>query len=312
MDLDALEVFVTVAQARGFSKAAERLNRTQPGISQAIGRLERELGECLFDRSSRDAILTPGGEVLYEYALQLLDLRKNAVTQIKELRDFRRGKLVVGANEYTVTYLLPTLVKFHNAHPEVKIEVKRSLGRNIPSEVLNRQVELGVTSYRPSLGGLKVLPCIEDETVLIVNVEHPLATFDEVSIEDLRSEEFIAQSVASPYRSRTIHMFETGNIHPNITIELPTLEAIKLGVRNNLGIAFMPKLTALSEIENGQLKALSVREINLQRRLYLLSKAEATMSHAARAFLSLMRQAREERSIASGRKNLQKPKSVKD
>ncbi len=69
MDLDALEVFVAVAQAQGFSKAAERLNRTQPGISQAIARLETELGEPLIDRSSRNGTLTSGGEVLFEYAL---------------------------------------------------------------------------------------------------------------------------------------------------------------------------------------------------------------------------------------------------
>src|SRR5215831_14692806 len=107
MDINQLEVFLAVAQERSFSRAAESLHRTQPAISQAIRRLEGEIGEPLFDRSSKDGTLTSAGKVLLEFAQQMLNLRQNAHTAIKELKDLHHGKLTLSANEYTVMYLLP-------------------------------------------------------------------------------------------------------------------------------------------------------------------------------------------------------------
>ncbi|MEJ7711961.1 MAG: LysR family transcriptional regulator [Pyrinomonadaceae bacterium] len=132
MDINQLEVVVAVAQEQGFSRAAERLHRTQPAISQAIQRLEAELGEPLFDRSSKDGTLTAAGQVLFEYAQQMLNLRSDAVASIKDLRDLERGKVTIGANEYTVMYLLPVIAAYRLRHPHVKVEVKRSLPVALP------------------------------------------------------------------------------------------------------------------------------------------------------------------------------------
>src|SRR6266496_3751709 len=150
MDINQLEVFLSVAHEKSFSRAAEALSRTQPAVSQAIRRLEAELGESLFDRSSKDGTLTAAGRVLYDVAQQILNLRLGAHSAIKELQDLHRGKLTLSANEYTVMYLLPVLPVFRARHPHVKIEVKRSLASRIPSEVLGRSVEVGIVSYKPS------------------------------------------------------------------------------------------------------------------------------------------------------------------
>src|SRR5882672_3459943 len=85
MDINQLEVLVAVAQEKSFSRAAETLHRTQPAVSQAIRRLETELGEPLFDRSSKDGTLTAAGRVLFEFAQQMLNLRHGAHRAIKEL-----------------------------------------------------------------------------------------------------------------------------------------------------------------------------------------------------------------------------------
>src|ERR1700756_4931236 len=102
MDLNQLEVLLAVAQEKSFSRAAESLHRTQPAVSQAIRRLEAELGEQLFDRSSKDGTLTAAGQVLLDYAQQMLNLRQDAHAAIRELRDLHHGKLSLSANEYTV------------------------------------------------------------------------------------------------------------------------------------------------------------------------------------------------------------------
>ena len=112
MDINQLEVLVAVAQEKSFSRAAEILHRTQPAISQAIRRLEQEVDEKLFDRSSKDGTLTAAGEVLLEYAKQMLNLRKTAQLAVKELRDLHQGKVTISANEHTVFYLLPIIKEF--------------------------------------------------------------------------------------------------------------------------------------------------------------------------------------------------------
>ncbi|HEX3086114.1 MAG TPA: LysR family transcriptional regulator, partial [Pyrinomonadaceae bacterium] len=166
MDINHLEVFLAVAQERSFSRAAESLHRTQPAVSQAIRRLEDELGEALFDRSSKDGTLTAAGRVLLDFSQQMLNLRHHAHAAIRELRDLHRGKLVLGANEYTVMSLLRLIPIFRARHPHIKIEIKRSLASRIPGEIIGRDVEIGVVSFKPSDPAIKFLSIGVDELAL--------------------------------------------------------------------------------------------------------------------------------------------------
>ena len=288
MDINQLEVFLSVAHEKSFSRAAQALSRTQPAISQAVRRLEAELGEALFDRSSKDGTLTAAGRVLYDFAQQMMNLRQHAHSAI---RDLHRGKLSLSANEYTVMGLLPLIPTFRARHPHIKIEVKRSLASRIPSEILSRQVEIGVVSYKPADQAIKSLPVTPDELALIVAPNHPLAARKTVSVRELGAEAFIAHNVPSHYRERVIKAFEKHRTPLNISMEMPTLEAIKRLVENGMGVALVPRLAAQTEIARKQLSGLSVREMQLERRLHLIYRKGATLSHAARAFLRVAREA---------------------
>lgn len=290
MDINQLEVVVAVAQEKSFSRAAEALHRTQPAVSQAIRRLEAELGEPLFDRSSKDGTLTAAGVVLLEFAQQMLNLRHTAHAALKELKDLHRGKLILSANEYTVMYLLPLIPVFRARHPHIKIEVKRSLASRIASEVLGRETEIGIVSFKPNDPTVASVAVLMDELALIVPPDHPLATQSTISVRELGVESFIAHNVPSPYRERVIRTFEKYKTPLNISMELPTLEAIKRCVERGMGVALVPRLTAQSEIARGQLKALTVREMKLERRLHLIYRKGATLSHAARAFLRVAKE----------------------
>src|SRR5262249_7523634 len=136
MDLFQLETFMTVAREGSFSRAAEKLFRTQPAISQAIRKLESEVGEPLFDRSSRDGRLTDAGRLLQDYAQKLLNLRSEARAALKELRELHKGKLAIAANEFTCLYLLEPLNEFRHLYPMVKVAVQRSLASRISDYVL--------------------------------------------------------------------------------------------------------------------------------------------------------------------------------
>lgn len=290
MDINQLEVLIAVAQEKSFSRAAERLHRTQPAISQAIRRLETEIGEPLFDRSSKDGTMTAAGRVLFGLAQQMLNLRHSAHTAIKELKGLQRGKLSLSANEYTVMYLLPLLPIFRARHPHIKIEVKRSLASRISSEILARETEVGIVSFKPNDPAITSVPVLTDELALIVAPDHPLAGKEVVSVRELGAESFVAHNVPSPYRERVVRTFEKYRTPLNISMEMPTLEAIKRFVEGGMGVALVPRLTAQTEIARGQIVGLTVREMKLERRLYLVYRRGATLSHAARAFLRVARE----------------------
>lgn len=290
MDLNQLEVLIAVAQEKSFSRAAESLHRTQPAISQAVRRLETEIGEPLFDRSSKDGTLTAAGRVLFDLAQQMVNMRKHAHSAIRELKDVHRGKLSLSANEYTVMYLLSILPVFRARHPHIKIEVKRSFASRISSEILGRDAEIGIVSFRPSDKAIAALPVVTDELALIVAPDRALAQKKIVSVRELGAESFIAHNVPSPYRERVIRTFEKYKTPLNISMEMPTLESIKRFVELGMGVALVPRLTAQNEIARGQVVALTVKEMKFERRLHLVYRKGGTLSHASRAFLQVARE----------------------
>src|SRR5712691_6430805 len=174
MDLSQLEVFLAVARERRFSRAAEKLFRTQSAVSQTVRKLELEIGEPLFDRSSRDGVLTDAGRVLQEYAEKLLNLRQDAQAALVEMRELQKGKLAIAANEFTALYLLPVLAEFRRLHPMIRITVRRSFGSHIPGDVLRHTSELGVLTYDPEEPQLRSIVVYLDELILVVPPTHPL------------------------------------------------------------------------------------------------------------------------------------------
>ncbi len=288
MDLFQLETFLAVAEERSFSRAATRLHRTQPAVSQAISKLEGELGEVLFERSSRDGTLTDAGEVLREYAQKLLNLRTEATSALGELRELHRGKLTIAANEYTCLYLLPMLDLFRRRHPRIKVAVGRSLASRIADEVLLHSVELGVVSFRPEDSQIKSTVVYRDELMLVVNPTHPFATVGEVAIRQLGTQNFVAHSVASPQRQKVIQTFRRHKTPLQMGVELPSLDAIKRFVERGNGVALVPGLTARTELENGSLVRVRVKELQIERRLRLVCRRQASLSHAALEFLRVV------------------------
>jgi len=287
VELSQLEVFLAVARERRFSRAADKLFRTQSAVSQTIRKLEDELGEALFDRSSREGVLTDAGKVLYEYAEKLINLRSEASESLAELKELQKGKLVVAANELTVLYLLPVLAEFRRLHPMIKITVERALGSRIPDEVLSYSVEFGVLSYAPQDPSLHSIVIFSDQLVFVVPPRHPLASAPQVSIRQLGAESFVAHIVSSPYREKVIQMFKNHKTPLHMDLELPTLQAIKRYVAMGSGVAFVPEISVEAEIARGELVSIPVRELQLKRKLRLIYRKDASLSHAARAFLKV-------------------------
>src|SRR6202022_1508836 len=149
MEFYPLKVFLTVAGEKSFSRAAEKLLRTQPAVSLAIQKLESDLQEKLIDRSGKELLLTDAGRIVIEYARRFENVEGELANSLTELRDNSAGRLVVGANESSALYLLSPIQQYRRLYPKVKVQVRRSLSSKIPSQLIDGELELGVISYDP-------------------------------------------------------------------------------------------------------------------------------------------------------------------
>ena len=285
MDLHELQVFQTVAAERSFSRAAARLHRTQPAVSQAIRRLEQELGERLFDRSSKGGRLTEAGTILLDYAERLSRLKEEAEGAVRELQELRRGRVVIGVNEAAVHVLLPIVVQFREAHPGAQVEMRRVPSRQIPGQVLNRSLDFGLVTYAPGERGLRSVALGVDELVMLTHPTHPLARRRQITMGEFGRQTIIAHNDPSPRREQVLRLFEQKHAPINIQMSLPSLDGIKRAVEMNLGVALLPRRCALSEIARKQLAAVRVPQLRAPRDLRLIFRRTGESSHAADAFL---------------------------
>src|SRR5450631_3779842 len=207
MELHSLRVFLMVAAEKSFSRAAEKLLRTQPAISLSIQRLETELGEKLIDRSAKDLLLTDAGQIVLEYAKRFDNLQGDMENALAELRDKSAGRLTIGANESSTLYLLDHIEQYRRKYPRVKVQIRRSLSSKIPAELLDGDLELGILTYDPEDDRLTSQVIFQDHLAFVVSPNHKLAKRKEVSIEELGAENFIAHNVVSPYRAMVLREF---------------------------------------------------------------------------------------------------------
>lgn len=291
MELTQLEFFLKVLEEGSFSKAAQRVFRTQPAVSISIRRLEEEVGAPLIDRSQKNPTLTEAGEIVHDYAQRIIALRDQAREAVSELRTLKRGRVRIGANESTSLYLLPAVIlSFREKHPQVKVEIYRHASDLLPREVLDRNVDFALMAFEPNDRDLDAFPVLKDELALILNAKHPLAHRESVSIKELGKESFLAHNVKTASRLKVIEAFARQHTPLNITLELATVETIKRFVQQNIGLAFVPRMCVNEELERGTLASVPVRGLSYSRTLWAISRRGATHSHAVSAFLKVLRQ----------------------
>src|SRR5580698_8860752 len=168
MELYPLKVFLTVAAEKSFSRAGEKMLRTQPAISLAIQKLEADLQEKLIDRSGKELLLTDAGRIVYDYARRFENLTADLENALAELRDNSAGRLAIGANESTTLYLLGHIERYRRLYPKIKVQVRRSLSSKIPAELIDGNLELGVISYDPGDARLVSTTLYTDSLVFVV------------------------------------------------------------------------------------------------------------------------------------------------
>src|SRR3954470_19853433 len=303
MDIAALKTFLAVAQERSFSRAAAKVHRTQPAVSQAVRRLEVDLGEQLFDRSSKTGTLTDAGKVLQNHGQRVAPLpararppsarragarppREEAESPMRERGDLGRGRVLIGANEAAVHTLLPLIGRFRHGFPDIAIDVRRVPARQIAVEVQQGSLDFGALTFHPTEEGLLEVPVGSDELVLLVAPSHELAGRRQVTMAELAGHPVVAHNDPSPARERVLRLFEEHHITLNMVIALPSLDGIKRAVELKLGVALLPRRCAVTEIASGRLVAVPVNGVSRKRQITLVCRKDHR-SHAANAFLAI-------------------------
>ncbi|HET7840234.1 MAG TPA: LysR family transcriptional regulator [Terriglobia bacterium] len=290
MDYDQLASFLEVAKLNSFSRAAEKIYRTQPAISAQVRLLEQECGEKLFDRSGKKVTLTPAGEILKKYAEKILGMQKEALQAIAELNQTPRGKLYIGDNEATCLYVLPkTFAKFKQLYPLVQISIYRNFSHKIMQKVQEGAVDLGIVTLPQTAPNMEVIPVSRDEVQAVVPKNHPLAKNRTVTIEELAHFPMILPKTG---HTRVVmdRLLRDYRDRLQISMELASVETQKKFVGAGLGISLISRSYAQSEVAAGVLKLIPLAGQKLFRELGLIYRRDRYLSLPAKVFIEVVRE----------------------
>ncbi len=287
MDFEQLRTFMEVSRLRSFSRAAEKLNVTQPAISAQIRTLENEVGARLFDRDGGKVTFTAAGKVFEPFAEHCLQCHNHIMVTVGELHRTPRGEISVSANEATSLYVLPAVfAQFKRQHTRVGLSIVRADRLKTVELVLNREVDFGVVSLPVKDGRLTVDTLHRDDVVLVAPANHPLA-----ARESVRVAEILTQSLLLPKQGRQRELieelFRSNDVEPRIAMEVESSELLKRFIVAGLGIGFLPRSNVQQDAKSGSLKIIKVEGVRLHRELALIYRKDKTLTRAAHVFLEI-------------------------
>jgi len=290
MDFDQLATFVYVAKLKSFSRAGQKVFRSQSAVSAQIRQLEQAYHARLLDRSAKSVELTPAGVVLFDYAEKLLRLRDESVQVVADRGDIVQGPVVFGANEATCLYVLPDIfAEFQKRFPLVHISIFRNFSHKILQRVEDGSIDVGIVTLPTKSPNLKVHHIHRDRLRFMVSTRNPLAQRSKLTLEEVASQPLIfprtgytrqvLDKLFRPYRSR---------IH--VTMELPSIGMIKRFVGADVGVSFISESFARDQVKAGEVKLLNVEGVDLFRELGLVYRRDRSLPRAAQALIALIRE----------------------
>jgi DNA-binding transcriptional LysR family regulator len=289
MELRTLRTFVAAAERGNFTRAAERLELTQAAVSQQIAALETELDTKLFERQGRGVRLAGSGERLYEYARRILDLVDEATREVGGGQRSLTGNLRIATSTVPAEWLVPELLsEFRVLWPQVHESLTVSDSTQAADAVESGAADLGFVGALPRSSSLHASPVAEDELVLVVGADHPLAAKGTTTLKQLRNEPLIVREAGSASR-RCVESALEEHQHSadefTIAMESNSNDAIRAAVKRGVGVAFLSRLTSR---DDPGLVAVRIRGFHARRQLYVVSDPARLPETAARQFLDFV------------------------
>ena len=293
MDLWQLKIFCKVVELKSFSKAGEAVHLSQPTVSSHIKELEGHFGTRLVDRLSRRVLPTKAGELLYDYAQQLVALRDRTEAVMAEFSGKMKGRLSIGGSTIPGGYLLPRIIGlFSKRYPEVRISLKVGDTSEILSMVATGRIEAGVVGAKSSDKLLQQVPMALDEMCLVVPSDHIWAQRQTIKFKELLGEPFIVRELGSgTLRSIEQQLQKKGYTVSdlNIVAEMGSTEAVRQAIKNKVGLSILSAIAVADDIQTGLLKAISIEGLNLKRSFYLTTHKQRTPSPLSTTFIKFLK-----------------------
>jgi DNA-binding transcriptional LysR family regulator len=248
MDLVTVRWFLAVAAAGNVTRAAEELRISQPGLSRAIARLERDLRAPLFDREGRTLRLNHYGEIFRDHAERLVATEDAARRALAQAADPDHGEVGLAFLHTQGTVLVPELLRrYRAAHPHVGFRLTQGSSERIQEAVTRGHADMAITSPRPE--GLAWHPLSTERLRLAVPTGHRIAGRAEVDLADVAAEPFIVMRDGYGLRSITDELFRTAGIRPEIAFEGEEATTLRGLVAAGLGVAVVPPGDRVAGVE---------------------------------------------------------------
>jgi DNA-binding transcriptional LysR family regulator len=299
MDFDQLRTFLEVAKQGSFSRAGQKVFRSQSAVSAQIRQIESEYGEKLLDRSGKTVRLTPSGEIFREYAQRMLSVRDESLRAVADHGKDPRGVLALGANEATCLHVLPNVfADYLRLYPSVQVSIYRNFSHKILERLDSGAIDVGIVTLPVKMPMLKVKTIFRDRLMLMVNADNPLAQHDKVPISMV-----VEQPVILPRTGFTRRimdkLFRPYREQLQVRMELPSIGMIKSFVAAGLGVSLISESFARDEVQSGKVKLVALKDHELSRELGLAYRRNRSLPRAAEVFIELLQR----RTAVSGPKN---------
>ncbi|MFS0722589.1 LysR family transcriptional regulator [Paenibacillus sp. 1P07SE] len=294
MELRQLQYVVQIAADKNFSRAAEKLHIAQPSLSQQLAKLEKELGQQLFRRTTNSVELTHAGDVFVAKASVILDAVEQLKQEMDDLGQMRRGRLVVGSLPITGSHILPIVLPlFQERYPEIEIVLLEDTTTRLEQLTSSGQTDLSLLALPLLDSSLTWEPLIEEEIKLAVPPQHRLAASGrlEADIAALADEPFIMLKRGQGFRQIAINLCAQAGFVPRTVFESANIETVQSLVAAGMGIAFVPMMVTRAARSTLAPVYLSLSAPRPSRTLVVASRRGRYLSKAAEAFIETMKAA---------------------
>lgn len=293
IDLNAVNIFLTVAEYNSFSEAGRKLNLSQPAVSQSIHNLEHQFGVQLFIRRGRSVRLTEAGQLLHGLGQELLTNANRMEETMHSLQGTVVGEMTIGCSTTSGKYLLPGLIaKFRQRYPQLRINVTVTGRDSVIRKIISGDFPLGVSSKLIEHSDLEYQDFFTDDVILIVPKDHRWARFRHVYPDDLLEEPIILREDVAGTREVLMEGLRQHDILPdmlNVAMTLGNAEAIEMAVEESLGISFISRLAAQRGLELGRIVEVAVEGMQLKRKIFLVRNRRFPPTRAQAEFWAFIK-----------------------
>lgn len=288
MELRDLKSFMEVAKYKSFTSAAEHSYLTQPSLSKAVKKLEKELGVELFDRSTRHLYLTDAGQIVYQQSQKAFSALSELNVLLDDLRNIAVGDIKIGIPPLIGTLFFPKIAEvFTNRYPNVSLELVEHGAKLIERLVEDAQIDVGIIVLPASEEKFHTYPFIQDEFYVFLHKDHKLAERTSISLNELAEEKFVLFKKDFTLHDYIIQACQKEGFTPNVSYRSSQWDLIVELVSSQLGITLLPK-SIYDKQSNDNIKIVRLENPTLYWNLGVITKKDAYHSYALKKFVNML------------------------